>query len=141
MNVAEAIGPAGVALRTWVGQSCPAHATSSGKVLLAALSDSDLRKRVATRLDSFTDVTVTSRADLEAELRTVRERGWASVREELEVGHREADRRGGREHQQAIGPGRPLNSPRFGCVQECSPQPDAPESRTKLARRELRRCT
>jgi DNA-binding IclR family transcriptional regulator len=29
---------------------------------------------------------VTTRADLEAELRTVRACGWASVREELEVG-------------------------------------------------------
>ena len=34
----------------------------------------------------ITDATVTSRADLEAELETVRENGWASVREELEVG-------------------------------------------------------
>ena len=43
VNVAEAIGAAGIALRTWVGQSCPAHATSSGKVLLAALE----RRRAA----------------------------------------------------------------------------------------------
>jgi DNA-binding IclR family transcriptional regulator len=86
VNVAEAVGPAGIALRTWVGQSCPAHATSSGKVLLAALSPGDLRDRLAPRLEAFTDSTVTTRADLEVELETVRERGWASVREELEVG-------------------------------------------------------
>jgi DNA-binding IclR family transcriptional regulator len=86
VNVAEAVGPAGIALRTWIGQSCPAHATSSGKVLLAALEGGQLRERLAARLESFTDDTVTTRADLEAELRTVRERGWASVREELEVG-------------------------------------------------------
>jgi DNA-binding IclR family transcriptional regulator len=86
VNVAEAVGPAGIALRTWIGQSCPAHATSSGKVLLAALRGAQLRDRLAARLESFTDSTVTTRAELEAELRTVRERGWASVREELEVG-------------------------------------------------------
>jgi DNA-binding IclR family transcriptional regulator len=86
VNIAEAIGPAGIALRTWVGQSCPAHATSSGKVLLAGLSGSDLRERLATRLESFTDTTVTSRAALETELASVRENGWARVREELEVG-------------------------------------------------------
>lgn len=86
VNIAEAIGPAGVALRTWVGQSCPAHATSSGKVLLAWLDDRDLRERLATRLESFTDTTVTSLADLQTQLETVRDRGWASVREELEIG-------------------------------------------------------
>ena len=79
VNVAEAIGPAGIALRTWIGQSCPAHATSSGKVLLASLGDEELRTRLPVRLESFTDSTVVSRADLEAELQTVRERGWASV--------------------------------------------------------------
>lgn len=86
VNVAEAIGPSGIALHTWIGQSCPAHATSSGKVLLAALPADDLRGRLAAQLESFTDGTVSRRADLEAELRVVRERGWASVREELEVG-------------------------------------------------------
>ena len=35
VNIVEAIGPEQITLRTWVGQSCPAHATSSGKVLLA----------------------------------------------------------------------------------------------------------
>ena len=86
VNIAEAIGPAGVALRTWVGQSCPAHATSSGKVLLAGLSTGELRGRLTTRLDPYTDATVTSRAALETELAAVRTNGWASVREELEVG-------------------------------------------------------
>jgi DNA-binding IclR family transcriptional regulator len=86
VNIAEAIGPAGIALRTWVGQSCPAHTTSSGKVLLAALSGPELRERLAARLESFTDGTVTTRTALQAELDVVRERGWACVREELEVG-------------------------------------------------------
>ena len=39
VNVVEAIGPAEITLRTWVGQRCPAHATSSGKVLLAWTDD------------------------------------------------------------------------------------------------------
>jgi len=86
VNVAEAIGPAGIALRTWVGQSCPAHATSSGKVLLAALDDTALRDVLGARLESFTDGTVTTRSALLAELTVVRDRGWACVREELEVG-------------------------------------------------------
>jgi DNA-binding IclR family transcriptional regulator len=86
VNVAEAVGPAGIALRTWVGQSCPAHATSSGKVLLAALPADALHERLAATLESFTDGTVTTRSEMEAELHIVRERGWASVSEELEIG-------------------------------------------------------
>jgi len=92
INVAEAVGTAGIALRTWVGQSCPAHATSSGKVLLAALPADELCRRLASRLETFTDDTVATRADLEAELQLVRQRGWAGVREEpLELASRLGD--------------------------------------------------
>ena len=84
VNVAEAIGPAEITLRTWVGQSCPAHATSSGKVLLAWTEASGAR--LSDPLPSFTDRTVVGLAALEHELTGVRQRGWASVSEELEVG-------------------------------------------------------
>ena len=86
INIAEAIGPAEITLRTWVGQSCPAHATSSGKVLLAGLDAADVRFRLASVLESFTQNTVVKIADLQRELAIVRERGWACVTEELEVG-------------------------------------------------------
>ncbi|MDT5100637.1 MAG: hypothetical protein QOC76_4374 [Mycobacterium sp.] len=86
VNIVETIGPEQISLRTWVGQSCPAHATSSGKVLLAGLDAQDLRGRLAATLESFTANTVVTLADLERELAGVRERGWASVVEELEVG-------------------------------------------------------
>ncbi len=86
INIAEAIGPAEIALRTWVGQSCPAHATSSGKVLLAGLDAADVSARLASVFESFTDNTVVKIADLQRELAKARERGWASVAEELEIG-------------------------------------------------------
>jgi DNA-binding IclR family transcriptional regulator len=86
VNIVETIGPEQISLRTWVGQSCPAHATSSGKVLLAGLDAQDLRARLAATLESFTANTVVTLGDLERELAGVRERGWASVVEELEVG-------------------------------------------------------
>jgi DNA-binding IclR family transcriptional regulator len=86
INVAEAIGPAEITLRTWVGKSCPAHATSSGKVLLAGLDAEDVRSRLGAGLETFTDNTVAKIADLQRQLAIVRERGWASVSEELEVG-------------------------------------------------------
>ncbi|MFB1298210.1 IclR family transcriptional regulator [Mycobacterium sp. pW049] len=86
VNIVESIGPAEITLRTWVGQSCPAYATSSGKVLLAGLDPNDVRSRVPVPITVFTDRTVRSVADLQDELSVVRERGWASVSEELEVG-------------------------------------------------------
>ncbi|MDT5209194.1 MAG: hypothetical protein QOF67_1609 [Mycobacterium sp.] len=86
INIAEAIGPAEITLRTWVGQSCPAHATSSGKVLLAGLDAADVRARLASVLEPFTQNTVVKISDVQRELAIVRERGWACVTEELEVG-------------------------------------------------------
>ncbi len=86
VNIVEAIGPAEITLRTWVGQSCPAHATSSGKVLLAGLEPAEVRNRLPATLESFTVNTVVRISDLERELAAVRERGWATVVEELEIG-------------------------------------------------------
>lgn len=85
VNIVEAIGPAEITLRTWVG-SCPAYATSSGKVLLAGLDPAELRSRLRPPLTAFTDATVGDVDELRTQLAAVRQRGWASVCEELEVG-------------------------------------------------------
>lgn len=86
VNIVESIGPGEITLRTWVGQSCPAHATSSGKVLLAGLDPAEVRTRLTDPLVSFTPATIATVGQLLAELAEVRDRGWASVTEELEVG-------------------------------------------------------
>lgn len=86
INIVEAAGTGSIALRSWVGQSCPAHATSSGKVLLSGLGPAALRKQVGPKLEAYTANTLTKVADLAAQLVAVREHGWASVREELEIG-------------------------------------------------------
>lgn len=86
VNVVEAFGPGEITLRTWVGQSCPAHATSSGKALLSALEPGQIREQLGSRLETYTPQTTAQMADLLRELATVRERGWASVTEELEIG-------------------------------------------------------
>lgn len=73
----------------WIGVSMPAHATSAGRVLLAALPEGELERlypddgplpeaRPTSRLQT--------RADLFVELTSIRERGAAVVREELEPG-------------------------------------------------------
>ncbi|MER7505344.1 IclR family transcriptional regulator [Nonomuraea pusilla] len=79
VNVSQVRGPAAISGHNWVGQRTPAHATSSGKVLLAfgALP-------LPAALDRYTPRTITSPERLGLE--QVRERGWASTEEELEVG-------------------------------------------------------
>src|SRR5258707_2369584 len=62
INIVEAIGPAEITLRTWVGQSCPAHATSSGKVLLAGVGAAPLPARPAPGPGAFTPATAGKKA-------------------------------------------------------------------------------
>ena len=86
INIVEAHGPAEVTLRTWVGQNCPAHATSSGKALLSALPPDAVDRLLEAPLVAFTPNTITESAVLATELVDIRRRGWASVCEELEIG-------------------------------------------------------
>ena len=67
-----------------IGTRWPAHATSTGKVLLAAL----LRQggTLPRHLQACTAKTITSAAKLERELSRVHRRGYAVAREELEPG-------------------------------------------------------
>lgn len=86
INISEVRGSGAVAVQTWVGQSTPSHATSSGKALLAHLPRRDLEAALDGDLQRFTERTITDRSALERELDTVRERGWASSVEEYELG-------------------------------------------------------
>jgi IclR family transcriptional regulator, pca regulon regulatory protein len=70
-----------------IGTRLPAYAASMGRVLLAALPDSVARRSLA-GLVPLTQRTVTDPAALDAELDTVRERGFSVVDEELELGLR-----------------------------------------------------
>lgn len=72
-----------------VGTRFPAYATSMGRVLLAGRSDDWLNGYLASaRLRPLTSRTITDPDRLLAELRKVRERGWALVDQELEEGLR-----------------------------------------------------
>lgn len=71
------------------GTRFPAHATSMGRVLLAALPPAELDAYFASAsLEPLTPRTLTSRGAIEAELARVRELGYAVVDQELEVGLR-----------------------------------------------------
>ena len=72
-----------------VGTRFPAHATSMGRVLLAALPEAELQAYLArAELRPLTSRTITDPAALTAELATIRAQGWALVDQELEEGLR-----------------------------------------------------
>jgi DNA-binding IclR family transcriptional regulator len=86
INISQARGGAAIASHNWVGQLTPPHATSSGKVLLAALSDAQVSALLPDPLRRFTDATLTSRTKLRQALREVRAEGYGVTEGELEVG-------------------------------------------------------
>ncbi|MDQ0584560.1 IclR family transcriptional regulator domain-containing protein [Streptomyces rishiriensis] len=72
-----------------VGTRFPAHVTSVGRVMLAALTDDELELRLGrARLRPLTGRTLVSPEDLRAELARVRRQGYALVDQELEEGLR-----------------------------------------------------
>jgi len=67
----------------------PAYATSPGKVLLAALPEEELERRLKDwELEAFTPNTVSSLDTLRAQLAQSRERGWAIADQEIFLGQR-----------------------------------------------------
>jgi len=70
-----------------VGHRLPAHWTSSGKILLAALPPDELTRRLADwRPTAQTPWTITDKGRLLAELAAVAQRGWAQNNEEGHLG-------------------------------------------------------
>jgi DNA-binding IclR family transcriptional regulator len=81
--------PGFIQISTWVGRRMPLHSSSSGKVLLAYLapqiSDALLETMELTR---FTPHTIVSAAKLRAEMKKIRENGYAVDAEENTSGVR-----------------------------------------------------
>jgi DNA-binding IclR family transcriptional regulator len=85
--VAAVEGPTAVRVASRLGRTMPAHCTSTGKVMLAQLSQPELRQLLPDeRLEEITPRSIGSRTELEAELSRIRERGYAINREESEEG-------------------------------------------------------
>jgi len=85
--VAEAVVGSIVSV-TFLGQTVPLHATSTGKALLAFSGPDEVRQLLGQqrggRLQRFTAATITSRAELTDELEVTRERGFSVCRGEFE---------------------------------------------------------
>lgn len=87
VHVQQALGSAAVASQNWVGQLTPLHATSTGKVLLAYMSEERLNDVLdSAGLKSYTEHTLTSREALVEQLAQARAEGFATAFEELEIG-------------------------------------------------------
>jgi IclR family pca regulon transcriptional regulator len=72
-----------------VGNRAPAHAVSTGRVLLSGLSEPELDAYLSSvKLEKFTPNTVTSKVRLRGIIEEVRRQGWSIVDQELEVGLR-----------------------------------------------------
>jgi DNA-binding IclR family transcriptional regulator len=69
------------AVRTWVslGTRVPLHASGSGRAVLAALPAAEVDRLLAGPLERYSERTLCDRDALEADLRAVRARGYATV--------------------------------------------------------------
>lgn len=71
---------------TMIGRSGPLHATGIGKALLSELASEAVEAVVGTELRRYTPSTRTDLRALQRELRSVRDRGYATEVEELALG-------------------------------------------------------
>jgi DNA-binding IclR family transcriptional regulator len=79
--------PRAVRVASRLGQSMPAHCTSTGKALLEQLPAEELRRRYPDeKLEQLTPNSVATRAELEREIELVRRLGYATSSEESEDG-------------------------------------------------------
>lgn len=83
VDIAQVDGRYVIGARQWLGRRSPLHATSDGKVFLAF---TEPPPRPPEHLPAHTPHTVTDAAELDRQVRRVRERGWAAADSELEDG-------------------------------------------------------
>lgn len=86
INLYQAQGANTVAMHNWVGDRTVLHATSSGKMLMAGLDETQRDQLLSTSLERFTEHTVTDPAVLREQLDEARRKSWAGVVEEFEEG-------------------------------------------------------
>lgn len=76
----------GMTMSDMHGQKWPLHASSTGKLLLAELTDEQIRIATGNELQPVTSYTISDWERLSTELDEVRKQGWAATIDELEVG-------------------------------------------------------
>lgn len=86
VNIDQIAAPHLVVNVNWVGKRTPLHCTSSGKVLLAHLSDRQRAQLLRGPLERLTPNTIVDKDLLQAQLLEAEVQGYAYTVEELEVG-------------------------------------------------------
>jgi DNA-binding IclR family transcriptional regulator len=84
LTYVDEVFPSAIVSASWSGQPVSLHATSTGKVLLAWSTEEELARLMPRRLKRYTDTTITSRAELRADLDLARERGYATCHGEFD---------------------------------------------------------
>lgn len=84
--IAEASSSRYLNVKMYVGETYPVHASATGKLMLAEMSDEDVAQALPKKLEAFTPGTITKREALIQELHKVREQGYAILDNELEEG-------------------------------------------------------
>jgi len=84
--IAEASGSRYLTSNQYLGGTYPLHASATGKLILAELSDDKIAAILPRKLESYTAHTLTSRDALLKELQQIRKQGYAVIEDELEEG-------------------------------------------------------
>lgn len=89
VHLYHASGTDGIELDRHEGEPVPLHSTAPGKAILAFRPRCEVDDIVSEHgLQAFTSNTITTREELDAELETIREQGYAMSREEQRTGLR-----------------------------------------------------
>jgi len=80
----DQVDPPEVIVPSWEGKPLPLHATSGGKVFLAWLPADEREAILPKELPRYTDQTITDRRQLDRELDTIRQTGYALCEREYE---------------------------------------------------------
>lgn len=70
----------------YIGHRYPLHASASGKIILAELTNDRVTAVLPEKLEAYTRQTITNRAELTTELHDVRRQGYSTLDNELEEG-------------------------------------------------------
>ena len=80
-------GPMSLRIYSQVGKKAPVHCTGVGKSILAFLEEEEVDLLLSNaKMERFTEYTLTDKAELKLQLKTVREQGYAMEDEEIERG-------------------------------------------------------
>jgi IclR family KDG regulon transcriptional repressor len=86
VNVDQIASPQPILYMGWIGRRTPAHASSTGKVLLAFQTSEVIERVLSSPLTAFTKATITDPSRLRQEMGWIRECGYAIAEDEFQEG-------------------------------------------------------